>query len=108
MAEVSSWLKSKAEQIKGEDRTRPLVHFEFWLEPPPDIKHHIVAVTYNFSSAAILPQSQTNRDAASGFRIAVGGLACADTIRVTLQFDDGRTQPVDVDGCRSGAVNSSP
>lgn len=100
VAEVSSWLKSKMEQIKGEDRARPLVHFEFWLEPPTDLKRHIVAVTYNFSTPAIIPQSQTSRDAATGFRIAVGGLGCADTVTVTLEFDDGRTQPVDVDGCR--------
>ena len=106
-AMVSAWLKLKTTEIKGEDRARPLIHVELWLEPAPPFKGHLLSVTYNFSSPAIEPQSQTSRDAASGFRIAVGGLGCVDTITLTLTFDDARTQSVNVDGCRSAASSST-
>ena len=106
-AMVSAWLKTKTTEIKGEDRARPLIHVELWLEPAPPFKGHLLAVTYSFSSPAIEPQSQTSRDATSGFRIAVGGLGCVDTITLTLTFDDARTQSVNVDGCRSAASSST-
>ena len=106
-AMVSAWLKLKTTEIKGEDRARPLIHVELWLEPAPPFKGHLLSVTYNFSSPAIEPQSQTSRDANSGFRIAVGGLGCIDTITLTLTFDDARTQSVNVDGCRSAASSST-
>ena len=32
--DVEGWVKAKATEIKGEDRGRPLYHFELWLEPP--------------------------------------------------------------------------
>ena len=36
--EVETWVKAKATEIKGEERARPLYHFEYWLEPPEDMK----------------------------------------------------------------------
>ena len=33
--EVESWVKAKATEIKGEDRGRPLYHFELWIMLPP-------------------------------------------------------------------------
>jgi hypothetical protein len=105
---VTGWLKVKATEIKGEDRARPLIHFELWLEPPPEVKRHLVAVVYDFSTPAIQPQSQRSSDPKTGFRIAVGGLACADTITLTLKLDDGRSEKVAVDGCGLLESKSSP
>jgi hypothetical protein len=107
-AAVSTWLKSKMTEVKGEERARPLFHVELWLEPPREFKRHLVAVTYDFSTPAINPQSQTSRDPTTGFRVAVGELACVDTITLNLSFDDGRTQAVAVDGCRDAEESSRP
>jgi len=98
--QVETWMRAKATEIKGADRTRPLYHFEVWLEPPAAVKRRLVGVSYEFSTPAIMPQSQASSDQASGFRISAGGLACADEITVTLTFDDGQTAKVAVDGCK--------
>jgi hypothetical protein len=97
--DVEAWLKAKATQFKGEDRGRPLFHFELWLEPPAEVKQRLVAVAYDFSTPAVQPQSQISREQKTGFRVSAGGLACADKITLTLKFDDGRSQQVAVDGC---------
>jgi hypothetical protein len=97
--EVKAWLKAKATEFKGEDRGRPLYHFELWLEPPAKVKQRLVAVAYDFSTPAVQPQSQVSREQKTGFRVSAGGLACADKITLTLKFDDGRSQQVAVDGC---------
>jgi hypothetical protein len=97
---VAAWVKAKAVKIKGEDRARPLYHFEFWIEPPDDIRKQLAAVAYEFSTPAVRPQSQMSSEKMTGFRVSAGGLACADKITVTLRFMDGRSQQVDVDGCR--------
>jgi hypothetical protein len=47
-----------------------------------------------------MPQSQISSEQKTGFRVSVGGLACADKITVTLKFKDGQSQQVAVDGCR--------
>ena len=99
-AEVKQWLKSKVTEIKGSARARPLYHFELWLEPPVDVKRHIVGVTYAFNSPAIRPQSQVSSDKTSGFRISAGGLACADEVMLTLRFDNGSAHTVALDGCK--------
>ncbi|MGH6866626.1 MAG: hypothetical protein ACREDO_10770 [Methyloceanibacter sp.] len=99
-ADVERWVKSKVTEIKGEDRKRPLLHFELWLEPPAAMKQRLVGVDYDFNSPAILPQQQASSDKATGFRVSAGGLACADEITLTLKFDDGRSQKVAVDGCQ--------
>lgn len=98
--QIESWVKAKATEIKGLERERPLYHFELWLEPPADVKRRLVGVAYAFSTPAIMPQQQASSDQASGFRISAGGLACADEITLTLRFDDGQTQKVDLDGCK--------
>lgn len=98
--EVRTWLKSKVTEIKGADRSRPLYHFELWLEPPAALKQRLVGVVYEFSTPAIRPRSQASSDKTSGFRISAGGLACADEITVTLRFDDGSVQKVVLDGCK--------
>jgi hypothetical protein len=98
--EVGSWVKAKVTEVKGADRSRPLYHFELWLEPPAELKRRLVGVAYAFSTPAIRPQSQASSDQTSGFRISAGGLACADEITLTLRFDDGRSQEVIVDGCK--------
>jgi hypothetical protein len=36
----------------------------------------------------------------TGFRVSAGGLVCADKVTVTLKFRDGRSQRVEVDGCK--------
>lgn len=98
--DVEAWVKSKATEFKGEDRGRPLYHFEVWLEAPAEVKSRLVAVAYDFNTPAVRPQSQVSSEQKTGFRVSVGGLACADKITVTLKFDDGRSQQVAVDGCR--------
>jgi hypothetical protein len=98
--DVEAWVKAKATEIKGEDRGRPLYHFEVWLEPPAEVTRRLLAVAYDFNTPAVRPQSQISSEQKTGFRVSVGGLACADKITVTLKFDDGRSQQVAVDGCR--------
>lgn len=98
--EVEAWMKGKATEIKGDERARPLYHFEYWLEPPADMKGRLTAVAYEFNTPAVLPQSQVSSEQDTGFRILAGGLTCADKVTVTLKFRDGRTQQVAVDGCR--------
>jgi hypothetical protein len=98
--EVEGWVKTKATEIKGEDRGSPLYHVELWLEPPEQMKQRLVAVAYDFSTPAVMPQSQISSERKTGFRVSVGGLACADKITVTLRFNDGQSQQVAVDGCK--------
>jgi hypothetical protein len=98
--EVESWVKAKATEIKGEDRGRPLYHFELWIDAPAEVKQRIVAVAYAFNTPAVMPQMQVSSEQKTGFRVSVGGLACADKITVTLKFNDGQSQQVAVDGCR--------
>jgi hypothetical protein len=98
--DVGRWVKAKAKSLKGENRARPIYHFEFWLDAPAEIKKRLVAVAYDFNTPAVMPQSQTSNEEKTGFRISVGGLACSDNVTVTLKFDDGSTQQAEVDGCR--------
>jgi hypothetical protein len=98
--EVETWIKAKATEVKGTDRARPLYHFEFWLEPPEQMKRRLAAVAYEFNTPAVMPQSQSSSEQNTGFRISAGGLTCADKVTVTLRFRDGRTQQVAVDGCK--------
>lgn len=98
--EVEGWVKGKATEIKGEDRGRPLYHFELWLDAPAEVKQRLVAVAYDFNTPAVMPQMQVSSEQKTGFRIRVGGLACADKVTVTLKFRDGQSQQVAVDGCR--------
>ena len=98
--DVEAWVKAKATEVKGEDRARPLYHFEFWLEPPEEVKRRLVAVAYEFNTPAVMPQSQMSSEQKTGFRVSAGGLACADKVTVTLKFKDGQSQQVAVDGCQ--------
>jgi hypothetical protein len=99
-AAVESWVKAKAMEIKGEDRGRPLFHFEFWLDAPDDVKQRLAAVAYEFNTPAVMPQSQISTEKTTGFRVNAGGLTCADSVTIKLKFNDGRTQQVAVDGCK--------
>jgi len=98
--DVEGWVKAKATEIKGEDRGRPLYHFEVWLDAPAEVKQRLVAVAYAFNTPAVMPQMQVSSEQKTGFRVSVGGLACADKITITLKFNDGQSQQVAVDGCR--------
>ena len=98
--EMETWVKAKATEIKGEDRARPLYHFEFWLEPPEAMKRALANVAYEFNTPAVMPQLQSSSEQNTGFRISAGGLTCADKVTVTLRFRDGRKQQVAVDGCK--------
>jgi hypothetical protein len=97
---VEGWVRAKATEIKGEDREHPLYDFELWLDAPADVQQRLVAVAYDFNTPAVMPQTQVSSEQKTGFRIRVGGLTCADKITVTLKFNDGQYQKVDVDGCR--------
>jgi hypothetical protein len=98
--DVEGWVKAKATEIKGEDRGRPLYHFEVWLDAPAEVKQRLVAVAYAFNTPAVMPQMQVSSEQKTGFRVSVGGLTCADKITITLKFNDGQSQQVAVDGCR--------
>lgn len=99
-ATVAAWVKAKATEVKGIERARPLYHFEFWLEPPQEVRGSLASVAYEFNTPAVMPQSQVSREKETGFRISAGGLVCADRVTVTLRFRDGRSQRVEVDGCK--------
>ncbi|HZJ12938.1 MAG TPA: hypothetical protein VFD26_09890 [Methyloceanibacter sp.] len=98
--DVEAWVKAKATEVKGEDRARALYHFEFWLEPPDEMRRRLVAVAYDFNTPAVMPQSQVSSEQKTGFRVSAGGLTCADKVTITLKFSDGQAQQVAVDGCR--------
>lgn len=98
--DVAAWVKAKASEIKGHDRARPLYHFEFWVEPPRALKGKLAAVTYEFNTPAVMPQSQMSHEEKTGFRVSAGGLVCADKVTVTIRFKDGRSQQAEVDGCK--------
>lgn len=99
-SEVAAWVKAKATKVKGQDRARPFYHFEFWLEPPQEVTQRLASVAYEFNTPAVMPQSQVSREQKTGFRVSAGGLVCADKVTVTLRFKDGRSQRVEVDGCK--------
>ncbi len=99
-SEVAGWVKAKATKVKGQDRARPFYHFEFWIEPPQDVAQQLAAVAYEFNTPAVVPQSQMSSEDKTGFRISAGGLICADRVKVTLRFRDGRSQRVEVDSCK--------
>lgn len=99
-SQVATWVKAKATEVKGADRARPLYHFEIWLEPPEGVRGNLATVTYEFNTPAVMPQSQMSREKETGFRVSAGGLVCADKVTVTLRFRDGRSQRVEVDGCK--------
>ena len=99
--DVETWVKGKATQFNSEERGRGrLFHFELWLEPPAKVKERLVAVAYAFDTPAVMPQAQVSNEQKTGFRVAFGGLACADKVTLTLKFNDGQSQQVAVDGCR--------
>jgi hypothetical protein len=98
-ATVERWIRASAAEIKGSDRARAIHHFDFWLEPPEDVRRQLASVEYEFSTPAVMPQSQVSRDSTSGFRISAGGLTCPDEIAVTLKFKNDHSDRVTVDGC---------
>ena len=97
---AGGWVKAKSTQFKGANRARPMFHFELWVEPPDAIKRRLIAVAYDVEAGAIQPRAQQSRERQTGFRVGFGGLSCADKITLTLLFDDGRSQEVDIDGCK--------
>ena len=97
---AGEWVKAKATQIKGANRARPMLHFELWVEPPPEVKQRIIAIAYDVPTGAARPRAQESRERQTGFRVGFGGLGCSDKITLTLTFDDGRSQELDVDGCK--------
>lgn len=99
VADIGNWMKGKATKIMGASRTKPLYHFIVWVEAPKAMQAHVAGVSYDFSSPAVMPQSQASSDRDSGFKINAAGLACADQITVTLRFKDGRVEKTSIDGC---------
>jgi hypothetical protein len=97
---VEGWVKAKATEIKGEEQSRALFHFEFWLDAPDSVKQRLAAVAYEFNTPAVMPQALVSSEGKSGFRVSAGGLTCADKVTITLKYKDGQSQQVAVDGCR--------
>ena len=100
------WVKANAKIFKGSERRRSMIHFELWLDPPKDIRDSISSVDYDLRSDAVQPRKQESRDANSGFRAGFGSLACTREIVMTVHFDDGRSQAIEVDGCALMALNA--
>jgi hypothetical protein len=97
---IKGWLRATATEIKGLSDTRPMHHFEFWLDAPKLVIQQIAAVDYNFNTPAIMPSSQSSDRQVDGFRIRVGGLTCAESLTITLHFRDAQSKVVVVDGCK--------
>ena len=97
--EAQSWVRANKKTFKGANRARPMLHFELWLEPPAAIRERILSVSYAVEAGAVQPRSQQSRERQTGFRVGFGGLGCADRIKLTMLFNDGRSQDVDLDGC---------
>ena len=97
--EAQSWVRVNKKTFKGANRARPMLHFELWLEPPAAMRDRILSVSYEVEAGAVEPRSQQSRERQTGFRVGFGGLGCADSIKLTLRFNDGRSQEVDLDGC---------
>lgn len=96
---LQGWVKVSAKTFKGFERRRSLIHFELWLDPPKDIRDRISSVDYDLRSDAVQPRKQASKNVPSGFRARFGGLACAREILMTVHFDDGRSETIEVDGC---------
>ena len=56
---VEGWVKAKATEVKGEDRGRPLYHFELWLDAPAAVKQRLVAVAYDFNTRRSCPRCRS-------------------------------------------------
>ena len=97
--EAQFWVRANKKTFKGANRARPMLHFELWLEPPAAMRDRILSVSYDVEAGAVQPRSQQSRERQTGFRVGFGGLGCADSIKLTLRFNDGRAQEVDLDGC---------
>jgi hypothetical protein len=99
--EVGAWLKGTAMEFVGgvDDHGRPLYRFEFWLEPPAELKSRLAKVAYDFDAPSATPRAQSSQERNTGFKVRFGGLSCSDRVTVTLTFDDGQSQKVAVDGC---------
>ena len=102
---LTKWVKANKKTFKGSDHTRSLVHFELWLDAPQDVKRRMSSVEYDLRAGAVQPRQQVSKDANAGFRAGFGGFACAREIVVTIHFDDGRSQTIEVDGCALMASN---
>ena len=102
---LTKWVKANTKTFKGSDRTRSLVHFELWLDAPEDVKRRMSSVEYDLRAGAVQPRQRVSKDANAGFRAGFGGFACAREIVVTIHFDDGRSQTIEVDGCALMASN---
>ena len=99
-AAIERWIRASVSEIKGEDRSRAIYHFDFWLEAPEDVRQQLASVAYEFSTPAVMPQSQISLDSKSGFRVSAGGLTCPDEVAVTLKFNNDQSQRITVDGCQ--------
>jgi len=96
---LAGWVRAKATTFKGSNRARPILHFELWVEAPEAFNQLLMAVDYDMGLNAAQPRKQESRDRHSGFRVGFGSLSCADQISLTLTFNDGRSQLLNVDGC---------
>ena len=100
-----TWVRTNIKIFNGSEHRRALMHFELWLEPSRDIKDRMSSVSYDLRSQAVQPRQQESRNAEANFRAGFGGFACAREILITVHFDDGRSQTIEVDGCTLMASN---
>jgi hypothetical protein len=99
--DAKAWVRAKALAPEGgiDVSGRQRYRFELWIEPPAEVKQRLVAVAYDFLSPSAQPRAQESREANTGFRVRYGDLACSEKILLLLQFQDGKSERVTIDGC---------
>lgn len=99
---LGSWARAQAREFVGgvDENGNILYRFDVWLEMPEAVRKEAVSVAYAFDAPSATPPEQTSNDASSGFRVKFGGAACAQTVRISMTFADGRTRDAEVDGCK--------
>ncbi|MGI9382400.1 MAG: hypothetical protein ACR2PO_04540 [Methyloligellaceae bacterium] len=100
-AALKRWLRSSAREFVGgvDEQGNILYRFDIRLEVPDDLRPKVVEVAYDYNAPSVRPRSQASKTAKDGFQVKFGALACAGTMKVTVTFEDGRTQQVEADGC---------
>ncbi|MCG8560086.1 MAG: hypothetical protein MI824_09815 [Hyphomicrobiales bacterium] len=100
-AALKRWLRSQAQEFVGgvDSDGNILYRFDIRLEVPDDLRPKVVEVAYDYGAPSARPRSQASKTAQDGFLVKFGAQSCAGVLKVTVTFEDGRTQEVEADGC---------
>lgn len=100
--QIMQWVKGQAREFIGgvDDNGNILYRFDVWLDAPAEIGAGISNVKYVFNGPAAQPKLMSSADQSDRFRVRFGAMACANTISVTVYYNNGLKQSAEVDGCR--------